>query len=132
MMTRKNIFSKDERLAHRKLIGQLFNRGRYIKVFPSKVLYLDLTGQTGIFGKSPIKVLFTVPKKRIKSAVKRNRIKRLFREAYRKNRHILSDHLVQSGKQIILGFIYLDHREPNYAEFEEKIIQALLRLVEEI
>ncbi len=34
---------------------------------------------------------FVAPKKKIKSAVKRNKVKRLMRESYRKNQHLLQD-----------------------------------------
>jgi len=132
MMINGHTFSKCERLLHRKVIDQLFRRGRYIYIFPFKILYLDVPEHAGIFGPSPAKVLFTVPKRRFKNASSRNRIKRLLREAYRKNKPILYDPLSAKGKLLILGIVYNGNKEPAYHEIESKIILALNRLVVEI
>ncbi len=76
-----------------------------------------------------IKVAFSAPKRRFKKAVDRNRIKRLMREAYRKNKHILYSSIEE--KHIIM-FTYLDENELKYVEIEEKLILLLKRLSDKI
>ncbi len=68
----------------------------YKKVFRNSRIaetkYLKLYYQKTDFKLSPqliIRVGFTVSKKKLKGAVQRNRIKRLLKEAYRLNKHLL-------------------------------------------
>ena len=66
-----------------------------------------------------------VPKKRFKRAVKRNRVKRQVREAYRKNKHILLDALKDSGRKIAIAFIWLDNELHESADVEAKVVKLL-------
>jgi ribonuclease P protein component len=75
-------FRKEERLKHKKLIEKLFKKGHVLKVFPLKLIYLQLEHK----GNYPIKIGFSVPKKIVKLAVNRNRIKRQLGESYRLNK----------------------------------------------
>jgi ribonuclease P protein component len=56
---------------------------------------------------------FSVPKRSIRKAVHRNRIKRLLREAYRKNKEILTRVLATKKRTVHVLFIYRGH-EPQY------------------
>jgi ribonuclease P protein component len=74
-----------ERLKLRKQIETLFQTGEAFSVFPLRVVYrLQPLAETEI---SPVRIGFSIPKKRIKKAVGRNRIKRLLREAWRLQKH---------------------------------------------
>ncbi len=72
-------FPKKEKLKNKKLIEQLFVEGKSVSSFPIKLIYLKTSLPEGI----KIQAAVTVPKKKFKSAVHRNRIKRLLRENYR-------------------------------------------------
>ena len=76
---------KPERLNRKKIIERMFAGGsRSFSLFPLRVVYLpvpDLEAQAAI--------LVSVSKRRFKRAVKRNRVKRQIREAYRLNKHLL-------------------------------------------
>jgi ribonuclease P protein component len=118
-------FSKDERLCNQTLIEQLIKKGNSFNGFPFKIIWMEVEEST-----VPVKIVISVPKRKFKKAVDRNRIKRLIRETYRKNKHKLIERL--EGKKIALLLIYTSKTIFEYAEAEEKINSALLRLGKEI
>ena len=102
---------KEEKLKGRKLIEQLFAEGQRVKSFPIQLIYFKNLKEA----EATVKVGFSVPKRNIKLAVHRNRIKRVLREVYRKNKHIFSSQLKES---YVFMFIYMAREEINYAELE--------------
>lgn len=122
----KQTFAKEERMHEKKLIDQLFKNGKSFFVFPFKVLYMPLTTD----GKLLPKVLISVPKRNFKRAVDRNRIKRLMREAYRRNKSILSGQEKGCRHQLLIGLIYTAKTHMDYLEIERKIILILQQLLE--
>ena len=117
-------FTKEERLCSKKSIDLLFAKGKslYVNFLKIKWAYEELNS------KSPAQILIVVPKRYIKKAHTRNKIKRHIREAYRKNKSILYDALKTSDKQIIFAVIYNDKEIFSYNLIEEKIILTLQRL----
>ena len=105
---------KDEKLKSKTVIEQLFTEGSRVKSFPLQLIYLKKEHSSEF----PIKVAFTVPKRSVKLAVNRNRIKRIMREVYRKNKQIFSKNL---NDQYIFMFIYMAQEEINYADLELSI-----------
>jgi len=80
-----------------------------------------------------VQILVSVPKKHFKRAVKRNRVKRQVREAYRKNKAILLDKLSETpDKHILLAFIWLADELYDTAEIETKVCNLLQRIAERI
>ena len=102
---------KEEKLKGRKLIEQLFAEGKRVKSFPIQLIYFKNLEETD----TTVKVGFSVPKRNIKLAINRNRIKRVLREVYRKNKHIFSSQLKEP---YVFMFIYMAKEEINYAELE--------------
>lgn len=124
----KQTFVKEERLHEKKLMDQLFKSGKSFFVFPFKVFYLPL----GTDAHFPAKVLMSVPKKNFSRAVDRNRVKRLMREAYRRNKSVLCP---QGGEKscrhpLLIGLIYTAKVHLDYVEVERKIILILQQLLE--
>ena len=105
------------------MIDGLFSKGKSFVVYPFRVVYLSVSKENE--GNSPVSVLMSVSKKKFKSAVKRNRIKRLMKEAYRINKHIVYQTLTHPEKRIIVAFIYLDNEIKDYSFTERKMIETL-------
>jgi len=102
---------KSEKLKSKKLIEQLFAEGKHVKAFPLRLIYLPIHHGSEF----PIKAGFSVPKRNVKLAVNRNRIKRLIREVYRKNKQAFANNL---NEQYIFMFIYMAKEEINYVDLE--------------
>jgi len=123
-----NTLPKSESLKSKKLIRLLFSNGKSEFVYPFKIVYYQLETEE----KHPALLLISVGKKKIKTAVGRNHIKRLFREAYRKHKHPLFEALEKKEKNIALGFIYVGSPKPDYLFIEDKVKQGLNLLTKKI
>lgn len=77
-------YSKKDKLKSKKLIEQLFSEGKAVTAYPLRLIYLKTDFEDG----NNIKTGVSVSKKLHKTAVSRNRIKRLLREVYRLNKPI--------------------------------------------
>lgn len=115
-----NNFPKKEKLKSKPLFEDLFSEGKSVQHFPMKLIYLNTDFKDG--GK--FKVGVVAPKKKFKSAVDRNRIKRLLREAYRNNKPLIFNNI--EGNFAFL-FLYLGSKMPGYADIES----AMQRLMED-
>ena len=91
-------------------------------IFPIRVVYMPVEQ-----GEAPASILISVSKRRFKRAVKRNRVKRQIREAYRKNKSLLVDELQRREQRLAVAFIYLSDELVATAELEEKSACAHLR-----
>lgn len=121
-------FKKEHRLTLRNEIDTLFRQGKAHYSGPLRLIYK--IGKNGIPG---IKILISVPRKKFKKAVDRNRLKRLIREAYRLNRPaIIPDDQVLSS-DIRACLIYTgDRTDLKLNEMERWVIDALKYLAKEI
>lgn len=120
--SQKPTLPKVERLNSRILIEKLFAGGsKSLPAFPLRIVYMPVEGEH-----LPVAtILISVPKKRFKRAVKRNRVKRQIREAYRKHKQLLIDPLKDSGQKVALAFIWLDNELHDSADIEAKVIKLL-------
>jgi len=123
----KQTFKKAERLTNRKAISKLFAKGSSFYIFPVRVVWMPV-----IFdNKYPARVVFSVSRKEFRKAHDRNKIKRLLREGYRKNKGILYESLNNSNKQCALAFVYSANKIVSYDKLESIIIIILQRLIKE-
>src|SRR6056297_5743 len=120
-------FPKSERLYLNDDIEHLFQKGSKFRISPLKVQYQFDAQNNPV---SAVELLISVPKKYHKTAVKRNRIKRLIREAWRQHKQPLFNALEENGKSLKLAIIYLSPDVPASHEMELKIILTLQRLTE--
>ena len=78
-----------------------------------------------------VKVLLSVPKRKLRHAVDRNRAKRQLRETYRLNKPTLVGAL--SEKQALhLAFMWLSDKPVDTKVIEKKVINLLLRIGEQL
>lgn len=118
---------KAERLNSKVVIENLFVGGasKSFSIFPLRVVYMPVDTQS-----ASASILISVPKKRFKRAVKRNRVKRQIREAYRKNKAELLQLLETKKCCFAIAFIYLTDELISSVEIEEKMKTLLARMVE--
>ena len=120
-------FKKQERLCSRKIIKELFEKGHTISSYPLKMIWMEIEHSS----KFPVQIVISVPKRNIKKAVTRNKIKRQIREAYRKNKINWYKYLENKNKQCAGMFIYTAKNAVLYKEIELIIIGMFDRLVKE-
>ena len=75
---------KEQRLYKKKAIEQLFGKGKGFNLYPFRVVVYKHVSEEG--EPSIPRFIVSVSKKRFHHAFKRNRVKRLVREAWRKNK----------------------------------------------
>ncbi|MFP4555553.1 MAG: ribonuclease P protein component [Bacteroidales bacterium] len=119
-------FPKRERLSSKKIIDKLFATGNTVFCYPvmSKFILENTDGE-----KPSLKVLTVVPKKRIKKAADRNKVRRRIREAYRVNKLPLYALKEQENKHIYIALVYVSSDEHSYTDLESainSIIQNIL------
>jgi len=118
---------KQEKLKSKKAIEILFEKGSRIKSYPLQLMYIKNIEEREIL----IKVGFSVPKRTIKKAVKRNEIKRVMREAYRIQKSKFTENLKMPYD---LMFIYSAKEKADHKTLEkniEKLCQIFLTKIAE-
>jgi len=119
---------KRERMVSRKLMETLFGGegSQAMTAFPLRVVFMK---KECVEGLAPVQLLISVPKKRFKHAVDRNRAKRQIREAYRQHKQLLYDALPTSN-QLLVAFLWLsDQHWPT--QTIDKRVKGLMQRVSE-
>jgi ribonuclease P protein component len=126
-------YPKSEKLKSKKTIDLLFSKGKSVSKYPLRLVYVesdfDISESRDFGTAQKIKMGVSVSKKYFKHAVDRNYFKRLLREAYRLNKHLLIDHL---EKPHAFMFFYQSNDRLSYQEIETKTIQLFEKFVLEI
>lgn len=123
-------FRKWERIVSKKQIESLFEGGesQSLAAFPLRVVY-QLTERRQ--SNTPAQILISVPKKRFKHAVDRNKVKRQVREAFRLHKQPLWD-TIPDDKQLTIAFIWLSDKHCSTLEVEKRVVSLLRRIAEKL
>lgn len=123
----RNTLCKAERLCSKALIERMFSgQSTSFSVYPLRVVFLPVEKKEEV----ATSILISVPKKRFKRAVKRNRVKRQIREAYRKHKHELLRTFSEKEEGLAIAFIYLSNELAPSLEIEHKMKILLARIIE--
>ena len=138
-MTPKATLKKHERLKSKILLDSLFADGQSNFSYPLKLIFKIQPYTAAPLGSTPDPttkhqpwpLLFSVsvPKKKVKSAPKRNLIKRRVRESYRLAKGDLQTYLLDDPKVIVsLMFIYIENEPKDYAVIEKAVVKLIKQL----
>ena len=117
-------YPKNEKLKSKITIGLLFTEGKSVSKFPLRLVY-----KSESFGEGEkIKMGVSVSKKNFKKAVDRNYFKRVLRETYRLNKHLLIDNLDQPYSFM---FFYQTKERLSYEEINLKTIQLFEKFIQQ-
>lgn len=116
-------FPARERLTNKKEIDFLFKQGTSFFIYPFHV-FVAHTNDNSV----PIRVLITASKRKFRKAVDRNQLKRLIREAYRKNNHELKNIWTQQQTGLLIAFIYAGGKKMDAVTVEKKTCEVINRL----
>lgn len=133
-----NGLTKTERLTSQLVIDKLFAGGNAsMAAFPLRIVYMQMEKQEGSqqldgVQQPPVSILVSVPKKRFRHAVDRNRMKRLVREAYRLNKHILWNALQEKDFCLAIAFVCITDTLPTFRSVNKSMRKALIRIGERV
>lgn len=121
-------FGKAYKLCSKKAIDALFKKRKGLRQFPFVFTFdfMDLPTDKSF------QVVLSVPKRIVRKAHDRNRIKRIIREVFRKNKVILESFLTTRGQQLALFITITQVEQVSYSFLEAKMKMGLTKLVEEL
>lgn len=125
----RNSLQPEERLKLRKQIEMLFQNGEAFSFYPLRVVFrLEKLYQEQRW---PVKVGFSIPKKRFRRAHDRNRIKRLLKEAWRTQKHSLYES-VPKDWQLHCFLIYNAREILTFEQAIEAVSTAQKKLIQKV
>nr|WP_315152822.1 ribonuclease P protein component [uncultured Flavobacterium sp.] len=118
-------YPKEEKLKSKITIGLLFTEGKSVSKYPLRLVYCPQKKEEN----QRIKIGVSVSKKYFKKAVDRNYFKRVLRETYRLNKHLLIPHLEEP---YAFMFFYQTKERLSYDEINTKTIQLFEKFVAQL
>lgn len=118
-------YPKNERLKSKTTIGLLFSEGKSVSKYPLRLVYCQAAENS----EEKIKLGVSVSKKYFKKAVDRNYFKRVLRETYRLNKHLLLDSI---NEPYSIMFFYQTKDRLSYEEINTKTIQLFEKFLSQV
>ncbi|MBO5974237.1 MAG: ribonuclease P protein component [Paludibacteraceae bacterium] len=122
-------FSKKEHLTGETRIKKLLSEGDSFVVYPLRIVF---TKRLAVQKEANVRVLFSVPKKRFKHAVDRNKIKRQLRESYRKNKSTLFENINNNNKALDIAVLYISNDFYRFESLNKKTQEALTKITNKL
>ena len=113
-------YPKNEKLKSKITIDLLFSKGKSVSKYPLRLVYVESDYGIPEASDQKLKMGVSVSKKYFKHAVDRNYFKRVLRETYRLNKHLLIDSL---DKPYTFMFFYQTKDRLSYEKINTKTIQ---------
>ena len=125
-MTAKEGLPKYERICRDADIQALFDKGEGMTVYPYRVVFLFRNNEN-----RPVtcRILVSVSKKRFHHAFKRNRVKRLIRESWRKNKAPLYEICRKDNISVDVALVYTATVIHSYEEMYDKTKKTVNELI---
>ena len=117
---------KHERICKENDIKVLFDQGAGVSVYPYRVIYLFRRDERCLV---TVRLLVSVSKKRFHHAFKRNRVKRLMREAWRKNKAPLYEICEKDNISVDVALVYTATVIHSYEEMMSKTQKAVNEII---
>ena len=117
---------KYERICKENDIQALFDKGAGVSVYPYRVIFLFRKDESRPV---TVRVLVSVSKKRFHHAFKRNRVKRLMREVWRKNKAPLYEICQRDNISADVALVYTATVIHSYEEMMVKTRKAVQEIV---
>ena len=121
-------YPKNEKLKSKITIGLLFSEGKSVSKYPLRLVYYSASLENPDTLGQNIKMGVSVSKKHFKKAVDRNYFKRVLRETYRLNKHLLLDNL---DKPYAFMLFYQSKDRLSYEEINTKTIQLFEKFLQQ-
>jgi ribonuclease P protein component len=125
----KFTYPKSEKLKSKITIDLLFSKGKSVSKYPLRLVFVESDYGIPEDSGQKLKMGVSVSKKYFKRAVDRNYFKRVLRETYRLNKHILIDNL---EKKYAFMFFYQTKERLSYEEINTKTIQLFEKFVSQL
>lgn len=119
-------FPAEERIKSRKLLEELYEKGDQLKLYPFLLKYLRRDTEDS----AKVQIVISIPKKNVKKAVRRNRIRRQLKEAYRLNKADLLSQFKPTDKGLALFLIYTGKDDQSYQQLEDRLKKLLSKIQE--
>jgi ribonuclease P protein component len=116
-------FGKKYRMHLKDEIDLLFQQGRKVYFFPILSHVYQQPSESPQFS-----VLISVPKKKIRKAHDRNRIKRMVRECLRRNKEPLVKKTTEEGCVLHISIVYLSNEIAEFPQVESQIKQIIQKI----
>lgn len=126
-------FPKREHLVGKKPTEQLFGGGHShsVAVFPIRLVYSAFDNDDNQ-RRPTVQVMVSVSKRHFKQAVRRNRVKRQIREAYRRNKTTLTAAAEGKNKVVNMAFVWQADRIYDSVAVENSVKRLLQQVAERL
>lgn len=120
-------FPLKEHLKSKSIIDKLYAEGASVTAYPLRAVFIEVPDEAQ---EATAAILISVAKKRFRHAVDRNLVKRRIREAYRLNKHSLTNHLENEKKKMAVAILYIDTKHNSTDFLKKKMSKLLASIVE--